>query len=145
MNFFDNSPDFTGWIELSEMATGPLFRGIHFGQIQNAAGALAKKGLVEYDGTSRLRKADTVEGKTPGEEFKSFLAKSPDKDKKLDPKMRKKVLMAIYKKYKQMGDGMIRNKKHQIMDAADGYETYVLEDMSDGELLSFGRWKKIIR
>jgi hypothetical protein len=142
-NYFENSPDLSGWVDLSEMSSNPAFRGIHFGQIQNAAGALAKKGLVEYDGTSKIRKASVVEA--GGEKFQSYLNKSPDKDKKLDPKQRKKVLMTIYKKSKGMGDGMIRNKKHMIMDAADGYKTYYLEDMTDGELLAFARWKGLIR
>jgi hypothetical protein len=81
-----------------------------------------------------------------GKQFQSLLDKNPaHKTVKLDPAMRKKVLMAIWKKYKQMGDGMMLGGKRKVMDAADGYATYLLEDMSDGELLAFGRWKGIIR
>jgi len=143
MTYLENSPDLTGWIELSELAGTPLLRGVHFAKIQSGAEALKKKGLIEYDGISRIRKASMRDA--GGEKFQSYLATSPHKDKTLDPKMRKKVLMTIYKKYKQMGDGMIRSKKHMIMDAADGYKTYYLEDMGDGELYSFGVWKNIIR
>lgn len=84
----------------------------------------------------------------PGPKFKAFLAKVPGAGtyKFKGPAVRKKVLSALWKKYKSMGDGMtLPGKKHKIMDAADGYATYVLEDMSDGELLSFAKWKGIVR
>jgi len=84
----------------------------------------------------------------PGPKFKAFLAKVPGAGsyKFKAPAVRKKVLSALWKKYKSMGDGMtLPGKKHKIMDAADGYATYVLEDMSDGELLSFAKWKGLVR
>ena len=41
-------------IELSDLARGADFRGIHFGQIMSAASALKKKGLIGYDGKSQV-------------------------------------------------------------------------------------------
>lgn len=81
-----------------------------------------------------------------GTAFKRLLSENPaHKTVKLNPQMRQKVLSTIYKKYKQMGDGSLnKERKHEIMDAADGYQHYVLEDMTDGELLAYGRWKGII-
>lgn len=93
-----------------------------------------------------LRQAAQAERAAGGGAFKRLLASNPEhKNVKLDPKVRKKALMAIYKKYKQMGDGSIKGGKHEIMDAGDGYQHYTLEDMSDGELVAFGKWKGIFR
>lgn len=100
----------------------------------------ARTRLRVKNGRGRVVKAEG------GKEFKSLLAKNPEhKNVKLDPKMRKKILMAIWKKYKTIGDGLMKGGKRKIMDAADGYQSYILEEMSDGELLAFGRWKGIIR
>lgn len=52
----------------------------------------------------------------------------------MSPADRKKKVMEIFKRFKGMGDGLIRGGKHQIMLAAEGYETVVLEDASDEEL-----------
>jgi len=81
-----------------------------------------------------------------GSAFKRLLAENPaHKTVKLNPQVRQKVLRAIFKKYKEMGDGSLtKDRKHDIMDAADGYQHYILEDMTDGELLAYGRWKGII-
>jgi len=44
-----------GTIELADLIQhDPTFRGIHFGKIQKAASVLKKKGLIKYDGISRL-------------------------------------------------------------------------------------------
>jgi hypothetical protein len=81
-----------------------------------------------------------------GTAFKRILSENPThKTVKLNPQMRQKLLLAVFKKYKGMGDGSLnKERKHEIMDAGDGYQRYVLEDMTDGELLTFGRWKGII-
>ena len=51
------------------------------------------------------------------------------------PKDRKKVLMAVYKRFARIGDGSIRGGKHRVLHAAtDGFHTYVLEDMTDADL-----------
>ena len=41
-------------VELSDLARDTMFRGIHFVRIQKAAKALQQKGLVNYDGISKI-------------------------------------------------------------------------------------------
>jgi hypothetical protein len=41
-------------IELSQIAAHPMARGVHFGKLQSAAKALAKKKKIKYDGISRV-------------------------------------------------------------------------------------------
>jgi len=42
------------YIELSDVARRPEFRGIHFKDLQSAAKALSKKKFVNFDGFSKL-------------------------------------------------------------------------------------------
>ncbi len=52
---------------------------------------------------------------------------------------RKVLMMAIYKRLKQVGDGRIVNGKHVVMHAPSGYKTFVLEDMSYDALYTLGK------
>lgn len=57
--YIQDFDDQYGWephkyIELSDVARKPEFRGIHFKDIQLAAKALAKKKFVNFDGFSKL-------------------------------------------------------------------------------------------
>ena len=89
--------------------------------------------------------AKVVSATEYGHKFKSFLDSHSDLSHHSLGADRNKVLMAIYKKWKSVGDAMIRGGKHQIMDATDGYVSYVLEDMSDGELYAFAKWKGLFK
>jgi hypothetical protein len=66
----------------------------------------------------------------------------------LAPAARKKMVMDIFKRFKDMGDGLLRGGKHQVMLAAEGYNTVVLEDADDAELTriytkyQIGSWLK---
>ena len=51
---------------------------------------------------------------------------------------RKTLLMAIYRRLHQVGDGRIVAGKHVVMHAPSGHRTFVLEDMSDAELRELG-------
>jgi hypothetical protein len=52
----------------------------------------------------------------------------------MSPAERKKMVMDIYKRFKGQGDSSIKGGKHQVMLAAEGYATVVLEDADDAEL-----------
>jgi hypothetical protein len=41
-------------IDLNQIAKHPDARGIHYGKLQNAAKALAKKGYIEFDGFNKI-------------------------------------------------------------------------------------------
>jgi hypothetical protein len=87
-----------------------------------------------------MRQADDT---PPGHRFQQELSKV-DKNMKVTPQIRKKVFAAVWKKYKSIGDGLLLGGKHVIMDAPDGYHRYTMEDMTDAELITFARWKKIL-
>lgn len=50
------------------------------------------------------------------------------------PADRKKKIMAIFKRFKGVGDGMVSGGKHKIMIAPEDHEIVVLEDASDEEI-----------
>jgi len=50
-----DTPSLSDWIMLSALARRPEFRGVHFKKIQAAAKALASKGIVQYDGASKIK------------------------------------------------------------------------------------------
>ena len=52
----------------------------------------------------------------------------------MSPSERKKMVMDIFKRFKGQGDASIKGGKHQVMLAAEGYATVVLEDADDAEL-----------
>jgi len=43
-------------VELSDLTRGKDFLGVHFKSVQSAAAALAKKGMIKYDGTHAVTK-----------------------------------------------------------------------------------------
>ena len=62
-----------------------------------------------------------------------------------NPGDRKKVLMAIYKKFKSMGDGQIKGDEHTVFLATEDHKTVALEDTSDTELIAMARKYGILR
>lgn len=46
--------------ELTDIARSPNLRGVHFSQIESAAEALAKKGLIGWDGSKVTKKAASI-------------------------------------------------------------------------------------
>lgn len=73
------SGNHSGTIELADLIQyDPTFRGIHFAKIQKAASVLKKKGLIKYDGISRL----ALEGQAWG---KPEPAASAIQSKEIDP------------------------------------------------------------
>jgi len=60
------------------------------------------------------------------------------------PKDRKKLLMALYKKFKRVGDAYIRGGKHIIFDAIK-IANHTLEDLTDGELRKIALEKGVLR
>jgi len=64
----------------------------------------------------------------------------------VSPADRKKVLMALFKKFKSMGDGkVISGGKHNVMLATEGYRTVTLETLPDDEILRLARKHGILR
>lgn len=63
----------------------------------------------------------------------------------IKPSDRKKVLMALYKKFKTIGDGAIRGGKHVVMLATEGYRTIALEDQPDDEIIRLARKYGILK
>lgn len=45
-----------GEVSLTEISKAPALRGSHFGDIQSAAEALKKQGLIEYNGKTLKKK-----------------------------------------------------------------------------------------
>lgn len=52
----------------------------------------------------------------------------------MPPADRKKKVAEIFKRFKGIGDGMVRGGKHKILIAVEGHNTVVLEDASDEEI-----------
>jgi hypothetical protein len=87
--------------ELSDIARGAEFRRVHFGRIQNAAKQLAKKGLIKYDGVSKVM----MEGQVPygygspnplnSREMKDMLAKAAKGGLNLKPKEKTRLMWLL--------------------------------------------------
>ena len=75
---------------LSDIARNPAFRGVHFAKIMSAAEALAKKGLLKFDGVTVKKAATKAAGSGPAN------AKYLDG---LPPRTKDKILKAVAKHY----------------------------------------------
>jgi len=62
----------------------------------------------------------------------------------IQPADRKKVLMALFKRFKSMGDGRVVAGKHLVMLATEGYKTVTLEDLSDDEIIRLAHKHRIL-
>jgi hypothetical protein len=72
------------------------------------------------------------------ESLKSAVTSPKEPTSPMHPAVRKKDVMAVFKKFKAVGNGRVmRDGKHRIMSMASGnYKLYVLEDLSSSSLKS---------
>ena len=63
--------------------------------------------------------------------------------KSFNEKDRKKLISAVFKGFKKVGDAKKIGGNHKVIDAADGFKSYALDDMSDDELKALAKKKGI--
>lgn len=78
-------------------------------------------------------------------ELHKRMTSTEDPTSPMHPQVRKKNVMAVFKKFKAVGDGRVtKDGKHRVLSMASGsYKLHVLEDMSHKELKSLADAHKI--
>lgn len=137
MKYLKKIDDVYGWekhkyIELSDLAKQPEFRGIHFKKLQSAATALAAKHKIDYDGISRINsllKESINESDAETTHMKNSIEKilSPIKIQKIDKKVKYEISLS----------GFIDEEDMSNFSKIDAVEDLFKKEYSDDIIVKF--------